>query len=108
MAQTATTENHENKTMRTQPQIQATGNINGIAYVSINPTQIERAYSGKPGCMCGCLGTYTEKQSGINMRVKNAIQALKDGLAIRVFTCREFISIETETRNWCFYYPEGK
>ena len=26
---------------------------------TITPEQVLRAYSGKPGCMCGCLGKYS-------------------------------------------------
>lgn len=38
-------------------------------------TQTTRSYSGKPGCMCGCLGTYN---TGERARKLAITQLLKD------------------------------
>jgi hypothetical protein len=37
----------------------------------IDPTKFERAYSGRPGCMCGCLGDYKEDPKAIARIARN-------------------------------------
>ena len=29
-----------------------------LALVALTPDRVERVYSGRPGCMCGCRGSY--------------------------------------------------
>jgi hypothetical protein len=41
----------------------------------ITPAQVQRAYKGKIGCMCGCKGKYFEPGSAMATKVLRAIQA---------------------------------
>lgn len=43
----------------------------------ITRDDVERAYSGAPGCACGCRGTYTTNKGGIT-RILNALKAIAD------------------------------
>lgn len=48
--------------------------------------QVKRVYSGKPGCMCGCLGKYYEPGDRMIAKVLRILQAdprtvLEDGIA---------------------------
>lgn len=38
--------------------------------------QVERVYSGRPGCGCGCLGKYYDAPHKMVKRVLNVLQAL--------------------------------
>lgn len=64
---------------------------------------VERVYSGKPGCMCGCRGKYTTpKQSArsvkliFNKVMNNPKHKIEDGIAF----------VDTGTRNLVVYFVE--
>ena len=68
--------------------------------------QTVRSYSGKPGCMCGCNGTYNEGERARKM----AMTALLKNPKVRVqswnqgpFDVAGRLFVETETRNRVLY-----
>jgi hypothetical protein len=70
-----------------------------------------RSYSGKPGCMCGCNGTYNESERARKM----AITQLLKNPAVRLQAWKRgsdedagCLYAESETRNRVLYLtPEG-
>jgi hypothetical protein len=64
-----------------------------------------RAYSGKPGCMCGCNGTYKETERARKM----AATALLKNPEVRLQSWKESdgdagcLFVETPTRNRVLY-----
>jgi hypothetical protein len=42
--------------------------------ISLTATDIKQAYSGRPGCACGCKGRYYETKTGMS-RVLREVQA---------------------------------
>lgn len=58
---------------------------------TIDYARIDRVYSGKPGCMCGCRGTYSSNKGQIT-RVINKMKAidtpklLQDGYIVYIPT----------------------
>jgi hypothetical protein len=72
----------------------------------LNVNDTVRAYSGKPGCMCGCNGTYNEGERARKM----ALTALLKNPAMRLQTWNQgrgddagCVYVETETRNRVLY-----
>jgi hypothetical protein len=71
----------------------------------LNVTDTVKSYSGKPGCMCGCNGTYNEGERARKM----AITALLKNPAVRLQAWKEFggdagcVFVETPTRNRVLY-----
>jgi hypothetical protein len=68
--------------------------------------QTVRSYSGKPGCMCGCNGTYNEGERARKM----AMTALLKNPKVRVQSWNQgrgddagCLFVETETRNRVLY-----
>lgn len=45
---------------------------------TINPNQIGRVYSGRPGCACGCRGNYSESKRSVNHVLKLYNQTPED------------------------------
>lgn len=74
---------------------------------------IDRVYSGKHGCMCGCLGNYYESGRMLT-KVLNILKAdsravVQDGYIIHVkddLVCRDAGNNRTE-RNYVVYLKEG-
>jgi hypothetical protein len=64
-----------------------------------------RAYSGRPGCMCGCNGTYNEGERARKM----ALTALLKDPTVRLQTWKPSggdagcLYVETATRNRVLY-----
>jgi len=71
----------------------------------LNVNDTVRAYSGKPGCMCGCNGTYNEGERARKM----ALTALLKNPAVRLQTWKPSggdagcLYVETATRNRVLY-----
>lgn len=71
----------------------------------LNVTDTVKSYSGKPGCMCGCKGTYNEGERARKM----ALTALLKDPAVRLQMWAESggdagcIYVETATRNRVLY-----
>ena len=64
-----------------------------------------RSYSGKPGCMCGCMGTYKESSRARKM----AITQLTKDPAARVQVFQEgdgCLFVRTSTRNRVLYLTQ--
>lgn len=64
-----------------------------------------KTYSGKPGCMCGCRGTYNDGERARKMAVS---QMLKDNFRVQEFgfgvdESAGCVYVETETRNRVLY-----
>jgi hypothetical protein len=49
----------------------------------ITPDRVARAYSGLPGCMCGCKGAYYEGEAGQRM-IRRVIRLLAQCPTARV------------------------
>jgi len=61
---------------------------------------VERVYSGKPGCMCGCRGTYSTSQRSVKIlfnKVMNNPAHKMDG---------NIAYVETATRNLVVYFKD--
>ena len=75
----------------------------------LNVMDTVRAYSGKPGCMCGCVGTYNEGERARKM----ALTALLKNPAVRLQTWKPSggdagcLYVETATRNRVLYLTEA-
>lgn len=72
----------------------------------ITPARIDQVYSGKQGCMCGCLGKYWNHGKMIN-KVLNILKAdsrtmLQDGYIVYI----DFQSRERDERNYVLYLKE--
>lgn len=73
----------------------------------VDVDMIERVYSGRPGCGCGCRGTYSEDKS-TKSRILNAVRSAPLG-EVRIEVtgqgpeARIVIAWETETRNRWIY-----
>ena len=71
----------------------------------LNVNDTVRAYSGKPGCMCGCVGTYNETERARKM----ALTALLKNPAAKLQSWPESggdagcLYVETETRARVLY-----
>jgi hypothetical protein len=71
----------------------------------LNVTHTVRTYSGKPGCMCGCKGTYNDGERARKM----ALTALLKNPAVRLQTWTESggdagcLFVDTDTRNRVLY-----
>ena len=68
-----------------------------------------RAYSGKPGCMCGCNGSYKESERARKMAIT---QLLKDP-AVRLDSWKESggdagcLFVQTPTRTRALYLTQA-
>jgi hypothetical protein len=72
-----------------------------------NIAQIERVYSGSIGCMCGCLGRYSEKDFMKKRRIEFIKEAFAGGHVTRVYADPSYFGIETEGgHNVCLYYKK--
>lgn len=82
---------------------------------------VERSYSGKKGCMCGCKGKYSEKPSTVQTHLKNALKRIDEMWVTELqvslsrkpdWTLTEiggYIYLEFEDeRCYCFYFPENE
>ena len=77
----------------------------------LNPNQSTRmflrAYSGRPGCGCGCRGNYTNKPAAIRRVVAGALDAIENEPSVRVDTISgDGVAVETDGRYRWFYYEE--
>lgn len=87
-----------------------------LVTVALKASDIERAYSGRKGCACGCKGTYTDKPGGIKSRLKNAMALTaddSDSEITEVVSCPTYLYIGYTTlcgveRCYCFYRKEAK
>ena len=72
----------------------------------ITPARIDQVYSGKQGCMCGCLGKYWNAGKMIN-KVLNILKAdsrtmLQDGYIVYI----DFSRRDDRDRNYVLYLKE--
>ena len=69
--------------------------------------QTTRSYAGRPGCMCGCMGTYNESLRARKM----AITALLKNPSVRYDTwcggTEGALFVVTATRNRVLYLTEA-
>ena len=47
--------------------------LEAVTIAEITPARVERVYSGRQGCMCGCLGTYSANPRQVT-RVLNLLK----------------------------------
>ncbi len=64
---------------------------------------VVNVYSGRLGCMCGCMGTYSENSASIS-KVLAAMEANADRIEVMAGLKGELIfSVDTETRRYAVY-----
>ena len=51
----------------------------------IDPSQVTTSYSGKRGCMCGCLGTYKEGPKAAKAKISHLKRLLNSGEEVEAF-----------------------
>lgn len=70
---------------------------------------VRTSYNGRAGCMCGCLGTYSEEQGTIRRRLTKIITLIKDGFEFTHssgFGDERYILAEKGDRRTAVYYEE--
>jgi len=70
---------------------------------------IKRTYRGKPGCGCGCLGTYSDRPATTTRRVREAAEAVRHGERPELTDCGEdgfCVSLESEARFLWLYFVD--
>jgi hypothetical protein len=70
----------------------------------ITSANIDQVYSGKQGCMCGCLGKYFENPNRMVNKVLNILKAddrlmLQDGFILYI----DFPRAQRDERNYVAY-----
>ena len=76
---------------------------------SITPEQVTKAYSGKPGCMCGCRGTYyahteTAHETANPAQVVRILRTIQANEAkAEVAENSEWVAYESRSRNYVVY-----
>lgn len=71
----------------------------------ITANQVARAYLGRPGCMCGCNGTYVESGSGLTRRINRMNALIAEGKAV---IDHDFIYYTDEKTNLVVYLKAGE
>ena len=71
----------------------------------IDQTKIEKIYSGKSGCMCGCKGQYYDDQKRISRVLKNMLKFAADN-NLDLIEDGDHIYVENEQRNYVIYIKE--
>ena len=73
--------------------------------MSLNVNHTTQSYSGKPGCMCGCRGTYNETERARKMAL-TSLQA-NPNVRLDMWSVNGVeegcLFVETETRTRCVY-----
>lgn len=82
-----------------------------IEFPAIDTTKISRVYSGKPGCMCGCKGKYTEfEHGGKNVGSTRIMNTMKDacekGFAEELEVTEQYVFVSTATRYYAIYMKD--
>lgn len=95
------------------------GAVHG-ALLTLSPERVLKTYSGRPGCACGCLGTYSVRSedpkgtSKVRRKIASMLKALNTWGEDASYMVRPatpggpipegFISIETENRQNTIYF----
>lgn len=66
-----------------------------LAKLNFTVDNVKESYSGKPGCMCGCVGNYSEKKS----TAVRAFNRLVNDPSVRIDEEAKCIYVKTSTRN---------
>ena len=75
---------------------------------NVEVDHVIRVYSGKPGCGCGCRGTYYDT-SQMKKRILRKLQTHSDQVGMTVGHDELIYYFETETRyNWVYVNPMFK
>lgn len=67
-----------------------------------------RTYRGRPGCGCGCKGTYSENKGATTRRLREAGLAIVHGEKATITDCREggfCVALENDERFLWLYFP---
>lgn len=66
-----------------------------------------RVYSGKPGCMCGCRGKYSDDPRVIRRLHANAVKLVEERLGeVDITTKYLYVADDAKTRCYCFYWED--
>lgn len=75
---------------------------NQLQQINGNIDNIQRSYSGKRGCMCGCLGKYSTKP----VTNKNAYNTLIANPDAKVDVVAKCLYVQTDTRINVVYFNQ--
>lgn len=84
-----------------------------VADFKIDVKDIDRVYSGKRGCMCGCNGNYYENNLMNNKVIRRAINKFNQSgeykLDVNLSTGEigNYVFLETETRIHVVYFSDS-
>jgi hypothetical protein len=65
-----------------------------------------RSYSGKPGCMCGCIGTYNESERARKLAITQLLNDPRVKLTVWADGNEGCVYVVTATRNRALYLNE--
>jgi hypothetical protein len=69
----------------------------------INIANVERVYSGRIGCMCGCKGKYSETL----VSIKRMVNKLSKEEGVEYDSQAGCYHLQTDTRQYAVYMKEG-
>ena len=69
----------------------------------ITPSQVKRAYKGKPGCMCGCNGKYYDSGAMVT-KILRTIQANEE--AVEVDPAGTWVAARIGGKEHCVYLAD--
>jgi hypothetical protein len=74
--------------------------LNTSSLPTLTPSNFIKAYSGRPGCACGCRGTYYAAGDKMVARILKKIQAADPST---VDIGPTYVAVDSETRQWVLY-----
>jgi hypothetical protein len=74
--------------------------LNTSSLPTLTPSNFIKAYSGRPGCACGCRGKYYAAGHAMVARILKKIQAADPST---VDVGPNYVAVDSETRQWVLY-----
>jgi len=71
------------------------------------PEDVHKVYSGATGCMCGCMGNYSEKRTSIVRKLSMFSKANSDTIYVYKYPNAVILSIDNGKRNNVIYFKAG-
>jgi len=73
----------------------------------IRISDIRRVYSGRPGCGCGCRGTYYEAGHNMVKRIYRILSKSPDTKFQSAYTSEGIFYLENDKRYYWIFLKEG-